>query len=137
LRGKRDLPEKKGAALERKKKNSWPPSSFRNQPRQLESSVFGGRIQAMLRRDNFRKQRRSGHSESWLQDQSRRTQRDLVLGIHIEDSDRCSAGRSLSDQINSVPLKMIVPILPPRMKQICNLVRFRIDTRQVCPLVRI
>ena len=69
--------------------------------------------------------------------ESRKTQRDLILGIYIEDSYRCPARSSLANQIDSAPLKMLVPILSARMKQLCNLVCLRIDTRQVRSLVQI
>jgi len=47
---------------------------------------------------------------------SRRAQRNLVFGIHIENADCRPANAGLSNQINSAPLKMVVPILPAGME---------------------
>jgi hypothetical protein len=47
---------------------------------------------------------------------SRRAQRNLVFGIHVENADCRPADGGLSDQVNSAPPKMVVPIFPPGME---------------------
>jgi hypothetical protein len=47
---------------------------------------------------------------------SRRAQRNLVFGIHVENADCRPANAGFSDQMNSAPLKMVVPILQPGME---------------------
>lgn len=58
---------------------------------------------------------------------SRGAQGYLVVGVHVENSDCCPARGTLADKVDSLPLKMVVPFLSPRMKQFCNVVRLRID----------
>lgn len=66
-----------------------------------------------------------------------RTERELILGIHVENANRRPANRRLADNVNATPRKVIFPALPSRMEKFRDLIRLRINPRQVRSLVEI
>lgn len=66
-----------------------------------------------------------------------RAQRELILGVHIEDADRCPAGRRLANHVDAAPGKVIFPTLLSRMEKFRDVIRLRINTRQVRAFVEI
>ena len=61
----------------------------------------------------------------------------MVFRIHVEHSECGSPYRGLADQIDSLPLKMLAPLLTTRMKQLGYLVGLRIEPGQVRSFVQI
>lgn len=57
--------------------------------------------------------------------------------VYFQDGNGCATLRCKAQQCRSLPAKMISPDFDSRMKQTHKLIRFRIDTGQVRPLVEI
>jgi hypothetical protein len=55
----------------------------------------------------------------------------------VQHTHRCSANRTCADDENAAPHEMLVPPMTPRMKQLRDAVRFRIDAGQVRTFVQI
>ena len=61
----------------------------------------------------------------------------MIFRVHVEDANRRPSGGRLADNIDAAPLKVIVPPLVSRMKQLCDPTSMGIDPREVWALVKI
>ena len=60
-----------------------------------------------------------------------------IRSVHLQQANRSSAYRSASDNDDSVALKVLIPLVLPRMKQPDECAAFRVKPAQVRPLVGI
>ena len=51
--------------------------------------------------------------------------------------DRCATGRRLGEKSSAIPTEMLIPRLPPWMKQRNNLTGVRVDPREIRPFVAV
>jgi len=61
----------------------------------------------------------------------------LIFRVHVEDANRRPSDGRLADNIDAAPLKVIVPTLVSRMKQLGDPTSFGIDPREVWAFVKI
>ena len=61
----------------------------------------------------------------------------MIFRVHVEDANRRPSGGRLADNIDAAPLKVIVPPLVSRMKQLGDPTSMGIDPREVWALVKI
>jgi len=64
-------------------------------------------------------------------------ERELILRVHIQDSDGGSADGRLANHIDAAPREVVFPAVAPRMEQFRDLVRLRVNARQVRTFVEI
>jgi hypothetical protein len=60
-----------------------------------------------------------------------------ICGVQLQQADRRSANRTATDNKHSVAFEVLIPPIPPRMKQPDERAAFRIKSTQVWTLVRI
>ena len=61
----------------------------------------------------------------------------MIFRVHVEDANRRPSDGRLADNIDAAPLKVIVPTLMSRMKQLGDPTSFGIDPREVWAFVKI
>lgn len=61
----------------------------------------------------------------------RRAKRELVIRVHVENSDGGAADWCAADNEDALPFEMVFPLVSPRMKQFGDLIGLGIDTGQV------
>ena len=59
-----------------------------------------------------------------------------IRSIHLQKANRRSAYRSVSDNDDSVALKVLIPLVLARVKKLDKRAAFRVKPAQVRPLVR-
>lgn len=63
--------------------------------------------------------------------------RNGICPVDLQQMNRCTSRRRLGNQSSTIPGEMLVPLLPSWMKQRNDLIRDRVDARQVRPLVAV
>lgn len=89
--------------------------------------------QTRLKRRSVR--RRIGVKDTLLDQQT--THGNGVSTVDLQQIDRCASGRRLGQKPSAFPGEMLVPLLPPWMKQGDDLAGIGIDPRQVRPFVAV
>ena len=60
-----------------------------------------------------------------------------IRPVDLQQMNRCTSGRCCGNQSSAIPGEMLVPLLPSWMKQRNDLIRDRVDARQVGPFVAV
>jgi len=58
-----------------------------------------------------------------------------IGAVDLQQMDRCATGRRLGEKSSAIPTEMLIPRLPPWMKQRNNLTGVRVDPREIRPFV--
>ena len=61
----------------------------------------------------------------------------MILRIHIQYANCSPANCGPANKGDSLPLEMIIPVVTPWMKELCQGIRFGIDPSQVSSFVKI
>jgi len=60
-----------------------------------------------------------------------------IRPVDLQQMNRCTSGRRLGEKSSAIPTEMLIPRLPPWMKQRNNLTGVRVDPREIRPFVAV
>ena len=60
-----------------------------------------------------------------------------IRAVNLQQMNRCTSGRRLGEKSSTIPGEMLIPLLPPWMKQRNNCTGVRVDPRQIRPFVAV